>query len=92
MILEVIGRPLRYRTRHLKPGDTFSCVDLLAKVYIRKGAAVPYAPPAARPTPPRPEEADERVALRAEYFAKVGKRPFYGWDADTLRQKIAEGG
>lgn len=29
-------------------------------------------------------------ALRAEYQEVVGKRPFHGWDADTLREKIAE--
>lgn len=30
------------------------------------------------------------AALRKEYEAKVGKRPFMGWDADTLRAKITE--
>lgn len=29
------------------------------------------------------------AALRAAYFEKFGKRPFNGWDADTLREKIA---
>ncbi len=33
---------------------------------------------------------DEVSALRAEYKAKVGRNPFNGWDADTLRAKIAE--
>lgn len=28
-------------------------------------------------------------ALRAEYAEKIGKKPFGGWDADTLRAKIA---
>lgn len=28
------------------------------------------------------------AALRAEYKAKIGKRPFMGWDADTLREKL----
>lgn len=27
-------------------------------------------------------------ALRAEYKAKIGKGPFNGWDAATLREKI----
>jgi hypothetical protein len=30
-------------------------------------------------------------ALRQEYQAKFGKKPFNGWDAATLREKIAEG-
>lgn len=33
---------------------------------------------------------DELSRLRAEYQDVVGKRPFHGWDADTLREKIAE--
>lgn len=28
--------------------------------------------------------------LRAEYQQKFGKRAYYGWDADTLREKMAE--
>lgn len=35
-------------------------------------------------------EDEELSALRAEYQDVVGKRPFHGWDADTLREKIAE--
>lgn len=33
--------------------------------------------------------ADERPALRAEYKAVTGKKAFGGWDAATLREKIA---
>lgn len=33
--------------------------------------------------------ADDMNALRAEYFAVLGKQPFRGWDAKTLRDKIA---
>lgn len=33
-------------------------------------------------------EKDEMSALRDEYLSVVGKRPFNGWDADTLREKI----
>lgn len=36
-------------------------------------------------------EADERPALRAEYEAKFGKKPFGGWSADVLREKLAAG-
>lgn len=32
---------------------------------------------------------DDLSGLREEYETKVGKRPFMGWDADTLREKIA---
>ncbi|UIK05013.1 hypothetical protein [Neorhizobium galegae] len=30
------------------------------------------------------------TALRAEYHRVLGKRPFNGWDAETLAAKIAE--
>lgn len=33
---------------------------------------------------------DEMAVLREEYQAAVGKRPFNGWDADTVRAKIAD--
>jgi len=33
---------------------------------------------------------DDLVALREEYQAALGKRPFMGWDAPALRAKIAE--
>lgn len=33
---------------------------------------------------------DELATLRAQYQDVVGKRPYHGWDADTLREKIAE--
>ena len=36
------------------------------------------------------EPADEMAELRAEYERVLGKRPFYGWPADVLRQKIAD--
>ncbi len=36
-----------------------------------------------------PAPSDDLKALRAEYFGKLGKRPFPGWGADTLREKIA---
>lgn len=40
------------------------------------------------PTPPPPEKAD-LANLRDTYERVVGKRPFMGWDAAKLREKIA---
>lgn len=34
-------------------------------------------------------EADDLTALRAQYQEVVGKKPYHGWDTDTLREKIA---
>ena len=30
------------------------------------------------------------AALRADYEAKIGRKPWGGWDADKLREKIAD--
>lgn len=32
---------------------------------------------------------DDLAAARAEYEAKMGKKPFHGWDAKTIREKMA---
>jgi len=39
-----------------------------------------------------PVQTDERTVLREEYKRVLGKKPFGGWDAATLREKIAEAG
>lgn len=75
--------------------------DELQKLHNRSGLAAPpksvidkareAAPPAKEPaaTPAAPE-IDERAALREQYAAALGKKPFPGWDADELRRRIAE--
>lgn len=35
-------------------------------------------------------DADALKALRDEYQLKMGKRPFHGWDADELRERLAQ--
>ncbi|MBN8292826.1 hypothetical protein JI664_12700 [Rhodobacter sp. NTK016B] len=36
------------------------------------------------------EPADDIASVREEYERVVGKRPFMGWDIETLRAKMAE--
>ena len=43
---------------------------------------------AASAAPDQPDT--DMAAVRAEYFEKMGKRPFHGWDVATLREKMAE--
>lgn len=38
---------------------------------------------------PRLPSGDDLASLRAEYEAKFGKRPFMGWDAKELHNRIA---
>lgn len=39
---------------------------------------------------PKPEASDELTVVRAQYEEVLGKRPFHGWDVDTLKAKITE--
>ncbi|MDV3143286.1 MAG: hypothetical protein Q8761_02495 [Sweet potato little leaf phytoplasma] len=39
-----------------------------------------------------PEPADDLAALRDQYQAAVGKKPYHGWDADELRKRITDAG
>jgi hypothetical protein len=34
---------------------------------------------------------DELTALREEYQTKFDKKPYHGWDVETLKQKLAGG-
>ncbi len=89
-----------YKTRRLLAGDEFETRSRVeGKVWIgakkaremrEPGKVLP--PPAsmvARIVPAKPVD-DEIVATRAEYQATVGKRPYMGWGADTVRAKMAE--
>ena len=85
----------RYGTRMLTAGEPTTVSGPLAREMIALGRATAEKPKKIRvvgnqaPETFPPAAADERVALRAEYEAKLGKKPFGGWDADTLREKIA---
>lgn len=74
---------LGYGTRHL--------VSEAKSVKANKDVPPPVkSSPVASEPDLAPEQADELPALRAEYQALIGKRPFPGWDAETLRQKMNE--
>ncbi len=79
----IATKALKYATRRLLPDDHFTTKnerDARILVGIGKARRAVKAEPVK----------DELAELRAEYQEAVGKRPFYGWDADTLREKIAE--
>jgi hypothetical protein len=38
----------------------------------------------------KPEASDDLTSLHARYQDKFGKRPFHGWDVETLTGKLAE--
>jgi hypothetical protein len=70
----------------LPPGAVIAVKPKAAPTKQTQGAP---AQPVSTPSAASQEDAD-LSALREEYRTVVGKIPFYGWDADVLRAKIAE--
>lgn len=78
-------KPFVYASRRLLPGQDFiTKSERDAKVLIAVGKA------RAKIEAANAEQPDELTLLRDEYQAVLGKKPFHGWDADTLRTKIAD--
>lgn len=98
-------KAMAYGTRRLKAGDPFEASRQDARVLNAIGKAE-YSTrmlTAAEPRKQHPLDHDgdgrpggstsggeNMQALRAEYQAKMGKRAFPGWDAATLKAKMAE--
>jgi hypothetical protein len=91
----------RYGTRMLQAGEPLTLDAPRARLLTAMGWVTDKRPRQARPQldhdgdgkaggSPKPTGAD-LPALRQEYQAKFGKKAFNGWNADTLRAKIAEG-
>lgn len=55
-------------------------------------AAMAHAAPTTSLEPEVTAAAGDMADLRAQYERVVGKKPFNGWDADTLREKMAAAG
>lgn len=82
----IANKAMKYATRRLLPDDHFTTKsERHARILVGIGKAR-----RAPQEPQKNEQPDELAELRAEYTEKLGKRPFHGWDADTLREKIAE--
>lgn len=93
-------KSFRYATRRLLAGDEFTASNRDAKLLVAVRKATVVREPADVPPPP-PAVAqqigqtfgalpsDELKALRQEYETRLGKRPFPGWSAEQLREKIA---
>lgn len=67
--------------------------DIRADATSTKAAAPKKKKAAPEPVIDATEDAD-KIALdgaREEYQLKMGKRPFMGWDIDTLNEKMKEG-
>lgn len=81
----IATKSMTYATRRLRAGEAFDAKR-------RTDAVILEAIKKARPVedlPAKDDAGDDLAALRALYQEKLGKRPFNGWDAATLRAKIA---
>lgn len=72
-----------YYTRALQAND-----PRFARVFDKMGYGRSDISADQQAVPPAP--ADDLSALRDQYQAVVGKKPYHGWDADELRKRIAE--
>jgi hypothetical protein len=81
----IATKNMTYGTRALKAEEPFDANDRSqARLLTALGrATVAKGKPVAERTAGLAE-------LRAAYQEKYGKRPFHGWDEDTLREKIAD--
>lgn len=86
----IATRAMVYGTRRLLAGDRFTTSNMNGRllIAIKKAKAAPDGAEAKGKAPDT--SADALTALRKEYHDVVGKRPFNGWDAETLQSKIAE--
>lgn len=76
----IATKSMKYATRRLQAEDRFT-------VKSKRDARILVGIGNARVAEP---EKDDIADLRAEYAEKFDKKPFNGWNADTLREKIAD--
>jgi hypothetical protein len=87
MEISMAHRMLQYGTRMMRAsGPTARALIALGRA--REVGPRPTAASRAACAPAA--SADDLPALRAAYLEKVGKKPFNGWDADTLKTKLAQ--
>lgn len=96
-----VVKPLKYKTRRLLPGENFrvkSESEARILTHIKRAERVDNANRkvalddrrAEVGMAPLSKDSEDIAVVRQEYFEKLGRRPFNGWDIPTLREKIAE--
>lgn len=93
MSVKMIASKRYYRLeerREYAPREAFLARDdAEADRLERTGKAVRAQAVAASEALAIPKTAEDIVALRGDYETMVGKRPFMGWDAAQIREKMA---
>jgi hypothetical protein len=97
----IATKDMRYRTRHLKAGDGFRVKnerEARVLTHMKKAERGDSGNRKVALDDVRAsvglgalsKDSEDIKAVRDEYEAKVGKRPFNGWSIETLKEKIAE--
>lgn len=87
----IATKDMAYGTRRLKAGDEIADVSgPNARLLTALGRAREVARGEKKEVQAEIQQ-DAKAALREEYERVFGKRPFNGWDADVLREKLAAG-
>jgi len=86
-------KSFKYGTRRLLPGDVFAAKESDARLLIAVKKAKERRIPGRIEPPPsdlmtKVSAPSDIAALRVEYENVFSRRPFMGWDAATLREKI----
>lgn len=84
----IASRPFTYATRRLKAGDYFVARTMADHRALVATGRAKLANADGKPT--SDDVPDDLEKLRAEYVEVLGKRPYHGWDAQTLATKISE--
>jgi hypothetical protein len=78
-----------YMTRAMKSKDP-RYARILSRLGYNRRDMVAADVQAGQKTQSEARADDDLTSLRADYQEAVGKKPYHGWDAETLREKIAE--
>ncbi len=88
----IVTKDMTYATRRLTAGDELTNVSgPNARLLTALGRARLVEEGETKKEVKAEVQADAKAALREEYQRVFGKKAFNGWDADTLREKIAAG-
>lgn len=100
MVMMTATKMLSYANRRLVPGEDFEAKsnrDMRVLLATRKAKVKRQEVPLTSPPPEvaakietfTTQPGEDLAQARAAYKEKFDKQPFYGWDAATLREKIA---
>jgi hypothetical protein len=92
-LMESAMKSQSYMTRAMRARDPRFAI-ILGKLGYERGDVTAVQPQdnwnASAKATPMAKVDDPLPDLRKQYQEIVGKRPFHGWDADVLKDKIAE--